>query len=79
MHFGLAWSSDILGILPNGQFLAIECKREKDERLSRSQSEFLNKINENCVFSICVNSLDDLVNIKNIVKNNAKYYFSIDK
>lgn len=60
VHFGLVGSSDILGILPNGQFLAVECKREKGGRLSDKQIEFINKINENGGFAICVNSLYDL-------------------
>lgn len=60
MRFGLKGSSDILGILPNGQFLAVECKREKGGRLSEEQIEFINKINENGGFAICVNSLYDL-------------------
>ncbi len=58
--FGYVGSSDILGILPNGQFLAVECKREKGGRLSDKQKEFLNRINENRGFAICVNSLCDL-------------------
>lgn len=60
ISFGLVGSSDILGILPNGQFLAVECKREKGGHLSDKQKEFINKINENGGFAICVNSLYDL-------------------
>ena len=60
MSFGLKGSSDILGILPNGCFFAVECKRERGGRLSEHQKEFLSKINENNGFAICVNSVYDL-------------------
>jgi hypothetical protein len=43
MSFGLKGSSDILGILPGGRFLAVECKAEHG-RLSPDQREFLNDI-----------------------------------
>jgi hypothetical protein len=43
MSFGLKGSSDILGILPGGRFLAVECKAEHG-RLSPEQREFLNDI-----------------------------------
>jgi hypothetical protein len=43
MRFGKVGSSDILGCLPGGRFLAIECKAEKG-RLSGVQREFLNEI-----------------------------------
>jgi hypothetical protein len=40
MSFGLKGSSDILGVLPGGQFLAVECKA-KGGRLSPEQRDFL--------------------------------------
>jgi hypothetical protein len=40
MSFGLKGSSDILGLLPGGRFLAVECKAP-DGRLSPEQREFL--------------------------------------
>jgi hypothetical protein len=40
MSFGLKGSSDILGLLPGGRFLAIECKSERG-RLSPEQRDFL--------------------------------------
>jgi hypothetical protein len=43
MSFGLKGSSDILGLLPGGRFLAIECKA-KGGRLSPEQREFLSDI-----------------------------------
>ena len=43
----MAGVSDILGILPSGRFLAIECKRPVGGVLSQAQKEFLRKIAEN--------------------------------
>jgi hypothetical protein len=40
MSFGLKGSSDILGLLPGGRFLAVECKAP-DGRLSPEQRQFL--------------------------------------
>ena len=40
MHFGKVGSSDILGILPGGRLLCVECKAS-DERLSPEQKQFL--------------------------------------
>jgi hypothetical protein len=40
MSFGLKGSSDILGLLPGGRFLAVECKAEHS-RLSPEQRQFL--------------------------------------
>jgi hypothetical protein len=40
MSFGLKGSADILGCLPDGRFLAVECKAP-DGRLSPEQREFL--------------------------------------
>ena len=60
LRFGMPGSSDILGILPNGQFLAIECKREKGGILSDKQVEFLSRIKENGGAALVVHSLNDL-------------------
>jgi hypothetical protein len=40
MSFGLKGSSDILGLLPGGRFLAVECKAAHG-RLSPEQRQFL--------------------------------------
>ena len=37
---------DILGILPDGRFLAIEVKKTEKEKPSKGQQEFLDNINE---------------------------------
>lgn len=63
VRFGMPGSSDILGILPNGQFLAVECKREKGGILSDKQVEFLNRIKENGGVAVVVHSVNDLEKI----------------
>ena len=60
IRFGKPGSSDILGILPNGQFLAVECKREKGGILSDIQVEFLNRIKANGGIAVVVHSVDEL-------------------
>jgi hypothetical protein len=40
LHFGKKGSADILGCLPDGRFLAVECKAERG-RLSPEQRQFL--------------------------------------
>ena len=52
--------SDILGILPDGRFLAVECKREKGGVVSPEQKEFLLNINANGGVGIVVHSVDEL-------------------
>ena len=51
--------SDILGILPNGRFLAIEVKAEKG-RASPEQVEFLSQIERNGGIGILARSLSDI-------------------
>lgn len=43
IRFGKPGSSDILGIMPDGRFIAIECKAERG-RLSVMQRDFLEDI-----------------------------------
>lgn len=52
-------SSDIIGIAPNGRFVAIECKTEKG-RLTDHQRNFLSKIEENDGIAIVARSLKDI-------------------
>lgn len=63
LRFGLPGSSDILGILPNGQFLAVECKKENGGKLSDKQVEFLSRIKENGGVAVCVHSVNELEKI----------------
>jgi hypothetical protein len=43
VHFGKKGSADILGCLPDGRFLAVECK-SRSGRLSLEQLAFIEKI-----------------------------------
>jgi len=43
LHFGRKGSSDIIGVLPDGRFLAVEVKAAHG-RLSSEQSEFIKKV-----------------------------------
>lgn len=70
IRFGLVGSSDILGILPDGRFLAVECKREKGGVLSDAQRGFLETIRQNNGVSCVVHSVEDLQEvIKKVLTN----------
>lgn len=60
IRYGTPGSSDILGILPDGRFLAVECKREKGGRLSELQKAFLTAIKINGGVSIVARSVEEL-------------------
>jgi hypothetical protein len=59
MRFGKVGSSDILGCLPGGRFLAIECKAEKG-RLSGAQRDFLNEVERLGGLTIVARSFQDV-------------------
>jgi len=52
--------SDILGILPNGRFLAIEVKQE-GKYPTPEQKEFLGKIERNGGLALVARSIDDVM------------------
>lgn len=56
---GLRGVSDILGVLPDGRFLAIECK-VGTRPLTDDQKKFLRQIENNGGLSLVVRSLADL-------------------
>ncbi len=58
---GMKGVSDILGVLPTGQLLAIEVKREKGGKLSAAQKEFIDAINSRNGCAIVVHSLTELI------------------
>jgi hypothetical protein len=60
VFFGKAGSADILGILPGGIFLAVECKADKGKP-SEKQIDFLTRIAEMGGAAILAWSVDDLV------------------
>lgn len=55
--------SDILGIMPDGRFLAIECKREKGGVVSRQQKLFLETIGQNHGLAIVTNNANELMEL----------------
>lgn len=59
----MAGVSDILGILPDGRFLAVECKREKGGVLSEKQKEFLENIDKNKGVAIVCSNAENLEKI----------------
>lgn len=66
IKFGYNGSSDILGITPDGRFLAVECKKENGGLLSDTQKEFIDKINNSGGVAFVANSLENLQrNLKN--------------
>lgn len=63
IRFGYAGSSDIIGILPDGRFLAVECKREKGGVVSPVQKMFLKQIADNNGVACVVHSVKELSEI----------------
>ena len=62
VRFGEPGSPDIIGMLPNGQFLGVECKIGRDI-LSLKQREFHQKITDNGgMVVVAHDSVDDLLN-----------------
>lgn len=59
VRFGTPGMSDILGILPDGRTLAVECKTANG-RLSGFQSEFLDTIRRNNGVAIVARSVEDV-------------------
>lgn len=60
IKFGHAGQSDILGMLPGGRFLAVECKSSTG-RPSPAQVDFLAMINDQGGVGILAYSLDDVI------------------
>ena len=60
IRFGKPGSSDILGILKDGRFLAVECKRPVGGRITELQQNFINMINENGGVGLIVHIFDEL-------------------
>jgi len=60
VFFGKIGSADIIGLLPGGRFLAVECKTEKG-KLSDKQYEFLTSVKEMGGLAFVARSVDDLM------------------
>jgi hypothetical protein len=59
VFFGKVGSSDIIGLLPGGRFIAVECK-VPGGRLSEHQIEFLKDIERMGGLAVIARSIDDL-------------------
>jgi hypothetical protein len=60
MHFGLPGSADIIGILKNGKFLAIECKTGAAKQ-SKKQIKFEKMIRTFCGVYLLVRESDSVL------------------
>lgn len=60
VRYGWVGCSDILGMLTDGRFLAIECK-SRAGRLSPEQSAFLDAVNAGGGLGIVARSVDDVI------------------
>jgi len=57
---GIKGLSDIIGLLRNGQFVAIECKVGYN-KLTKDQEEFLEKVRYLGGIGLCAKSLDSVI------------------
>ncbi len=54
--------SDILGVLPDGRFLAIECKAKgKKWNVSKEQQSFIDAVNQNGGLAFVADKIEDVV------------------
>ncbi|GAB6391364.1 MAG: VRR-NUC domain-containing protein [Treponematales bacterium] len=60
VSFGLKGSSDIIGVLPGGRFLACEVKAPRGGRLSDEQHQFLAAVRGLGGLALCVHSCAEL-------------------
>lgn len=60
LSFGEKGISDIIGLTPNGRFLAIEVKMPK-KKPSNEQLEFIDKVNEKGGLAFWTDSLDNVI------------------
>lgn len=59
VRYGMAGSADILGVLSDGRFLAIEVKTPKG-KLTFLQKEFIDKINQSGGLAFVARSVDEV-------------------
>jgi len=62
VFFGKPGSADIIGVLPGGRFIAVECKTPKG-KLSEKQKEFLQNVEEMGGLTVVARSVDDVINV----------------
>ena len=56
----IAGVSDIIGVLPDGHFISIECKREKGGTVSMKQEQFIAKVRENNGYALVIHDEKEL-------------------
>ena len=59
VRFGFAGVSDIIGIMPDGRFLAVECKRVGGV-VSQAQRAFLDEVERRGGVAVVAHCVDDL-------------------
>lgn len=69
IRFAFKGCSDILGICPDGRFLAVECKKPDGGVLSKEQRDFLVNVKKNGGVAIIANTVETLR--KELLKNNV--------
>lgn len=62
VRYGKKGSADIIGILPGGKFLSVECKAPGG-RVRPDQIDFMNMINKNGGLACIVHSCDELMEV----------------
>ena len=56
----IAGVSDIIGVLPDGHFISVECKREKGGRVSMKQEQFIANVRGNSGYALVVHDETEL-------------------
>lgn len=59
VRFGARGSPDIIGVLPDGRFLAVECKTGR-RKLTPEQAAFLDRVAECGGVTVVARTIDDL-------------------
>jgi hypothetical protein len=61
VRFGYPGSADWLGVCHDGRFLAVECKRPRDGRITSKQRDFLDCIRRYGGVALVVTGVNDLL------------------
>jgi hypothetical protein len=75
---GQKGQSDILGILPGGRFLAIECKRPGAKRPTDNQIAFMRRVNSNGGFAFWATSAFTVEHVIRAVLANPRLRIETD-
>jgi hypothetical protein len=59
VFFGKPGSADIIGVMPGGRFICIECKAGRG-KLSEKQKEFLHNIEQTGGLAVVARSIEDI-------------------